>query len=69
VDTHIWGRGVLERHVDTDLPEGVTRELLYGKFMEVSIVLEAFIGYSFCQGVFLASDMWRKEMESPRSRS
>jgi hypothetical protein len=51
VDTRIQGRGVLECNIDTNFPDGVVGELLYGKVMEVRVVLEAFIGYSVCQGV------------------
>jgi hypothetical protein len=35
----------------------VNKELLYGKFMEVSNVREYSIGYFVFQGVFLASDV------------
>jgi hypothetical protein len=57
VVTHIWGSGILECHVDTNLYEGVSGNILYGKFLKVNIVLESFIGNSICQGVCLASDM------------
>jgi len=35
----------------------VVGEINYGKIMEVRAVLESFIGFSFYQGVFLASYM------------